>query len=125
MTTVVTNIVVVSGLRRPLPDRVQLLTLEPWGRGRLLLRLEHLLGRGDDPRLSRDVTVDLQDMFESLRVSSVRETTLDGSQWLSEVKKLSWRTTEGNSSTPVPPREQGTTVSLGPMQIRTFVISTA
>mgnify|MGYP005983619713 len=48
-----------SNLKTSLPDNVQLLTLEPWKDNTILLRLEHVLEKDDDPNLSVDVTVDL------------------------------------------------------------------
>ncbi|KAJ8872261.1 hypothetical protein PR048_025863 [Dryococelus australis] len=49
-----------SGLRTSLPDNVQLLTLEPWGKDSLLVRLEHILEKDEDELLSRNVTVNLK-----------------------------------------------------------------
>ncbi|NXB04666.1 MA2B1 mannosidase, partial [Cnemophilus loriae] len=48
-----------SGLRRPLPPNLHLLTVEPRGAGTLLLRLEHLFERGESQNGSQPVTVDL------------------------------------------------------------------
>lgn len=39
---------------------MQILTLEPWIGMNLLVRLEHVLEKNEDPQLSKPVTVDLQ-----------------------------------------------------------------
>ncbi|KAJ8951614.1 hypothetical protein NQ318_012284 [Aromia moschata] len=49
-----------AGLKRALPDNVQILTLEPWKGFSFLLRLEHVFESNDDPALSQTVTVDLK-----------------------------------------------------------------
>lgn len=48
-----------SNLKTPLPDNVQLLTLEPWTDNTVLVRLEHILEKNEDENLSQKVTVDL------------------------------------------------------------------
>ncbi len=53
-----------SGLKKPLPGNVNLLTLEQHVGNDVLLRLEHTYAIGEDPVLSKPVTV-------SLRVSCV------------------------------------------------------
>lgn len=56
-----TNNTQFSGLTRPLPDNVQILTLESWNvqNNQVLLRLEHILETGEDPVLSQVATVNL------------------------------------------------------------------
>ncbi|KAJ8870550.1 hypothetical protein PR048_029573 [Dryococelus australis] len=49
-----------SGLQNSLPENVHLLTLEPWGESAILLRLEHIMEKNDDSRLSANVTVDVK-----------------------------------------------------------------
>ncbi|KAF5279397.1 hypothetical protein FQA39_LY05507 [Lamprigera yunnana] len=77
-----------SGLKRALPDNVQILTLEPWMGFKNLLRFEHVLEKHEDPVLSKPVTIDLRGLFSSFEITSYRETTLGANQWLSENKKL-------------------------------------
>lgn len=45
-----------SGLRRPLPKNVHLLTLEPWKDNALLMRFEHVYEVDEHPELSGPVT---------------------------------------------------------------------
>lgn len=53
-----------SLLNRELPANVNLLTLEPWDdQGRLLVRLEHIYGIGEDETFSKPVTVSLKVLF--------------------------------------------------------------
>lgn len=59
-----------SGLTKALPPEVQILTLEPWKDNTYLLRLEHLLEKGDN------VDVDLRTLFAVFDVVSARETSL-------------------------------------------------
>jgi len=40
-----------SGLTKPLPANINILTLEPWKDGTHLLRLEHVVDIGEDPIL--------------------------------------------------------------------------
>lgn len=48
-----------SGLNKPLPSNINILTLEPWGDNTILLRLEHILEVTDDLKFSVPVTVNL------------------------------------------------------------------
>jgi lysosomal alpha-mannosidase len=48
-----------SNLKTPLEDNVQILTLEPWKDGTVLLRLEHVMEKDEDENLSKETTVDL------------------------------------------------------------------
>ena len=49
-----------SGLKKALPDNVNLLTLEQFGPKDVLLRLEHIYENGEDPALSKPVTLSLR-----------------------------------------------------------------
>lgn len=77
-----------SGLKRALPDNVQILTLEPWHGMNFLLRLEHYLEKHEDPILSQPVSVNLKDLFATFDIVSYRETTLGANQWLDENRRL-------------------------------------
>ncbi|XP_026811581.1 lysosomal alpha-mannosidase-like isoform X3 [Rhopalosiphum maidis] len=87
-----------SGLKRPLPNNVQLLTLEPWKDGSVLLRFEHIFEYNEDKNLSTPVVLDVQDLFTKFRIVSLKETILGGNQWLSENTKLTWMSKNKNSS---------------------------
>jgi lysosomal alpha-mannosidase len=114
-----------SGLLNPLPKNVHLLTLEQWKNDSYLLRLEHFYQTNDDPDgLSTPVTVDLKNLFKEFVVSEAVEMTLGGNQLLSSAKRLEFKTYETNQNEPKNYEfdVKNLSVTLTPMQIRTFVI---
>nr|CAD7453459.1 unnamed protein product [Timema tahoe] len=111
-----------SGLSISLPDNVNLLTLEPWLDHQLLVRLEHILESNEDSDLSQEVNIDLQRMLSTVTVSSFYETTIDGNAWLQEVDRLQWYIADTRERTSPERRTDNFTVTLSPMQIRTFLI---
>lgn len=126
-----------------LPQNVNLLTLEPWRDGTILVRFEHLLERTEDPEIySKPVHFNLQDVLDGLRVIELRETTLAANQWLSEAKRLHFNAANetadsyqvvSDASSYVTGRRAPFAVAdnqadpfdivLQPMQIRTFVLT--
>lgn len=54
-----------------------------------------------------------------MQVTKFRETTIDGSQWLDDNKKLNWPHTNRQVKATKKPKE---VVTLNPMEIRTFII---
>ncbi|XP_047001000.1 lysosomal alpha-mannosidase-like [Schistocerca americana] len=111
-----------SGLRQELPQNIKILTLEPWKDNSLLLRLEHILENEEDTNLSQPATVNLEALFTPFSISSIRETTLGGNQWLEDNTRLIWVDEEGTPSTTRQSKEDIPNVTLEPMEIRTFVI---
>ena len=116
-----------SGLKRSLPNNVQILTLEPWKGFSFLLRLEHILEKGEDPKLSQPAVIDLRNLFGPFEILDIRETTLAGNQWLDQNERLESQTVDDSG------RKSGKRaaviqalddyqITLNPMQIRTFVI---
>ncbi|KAK4872843.1 hypothetical protein RN001_014872 [Aquatica leii] len=83
-----------SGLKKPLPDNVHILTLEPWIGPNYLLRLEHYLEKTDDPILSKPVTIDLKEIFAAFDIISYRETTLGANQWLDQNQRFVFNATD-------------------------------
>lgn len=67
---------------------MQILTLEPWHAMYFLLRLEHVLEKYEDPKLSQPVTVDLKGLFSPFEIVSIKETTLGANQWLEDNHRL-------------------------------------
>lgn len=49
-----------SGLKKPLPNNVQLLTMEPWKDGTVLLRFEHVFEYNESKNLSQPIVIDVQ-----------------------------------------------------------------
>jgi lysosomal alpha-mannosidase len=122
-----------SLLAAPLPDNVQLVTLQPLGGSQLLLRLAHAFELGEDASLSMNATVSLAALLRGgggeAAVVSATDMTLPGSRALASVEPVTYRTDGGSSITlpqlPQPPSGAGLSVTLTPMAIRTFLCSTA
>uniref|UniRef100_A0A452DNI4 Lysosomal alpha-mannosidase n=1 Tax=Capra hircus TaxID=9925 RepID=A0A452DNI4_CAPHI len=114
-----------SGLRRELPPSVRLLTLARWGRETLLLRLEHQFAVGEDSgrNLSSPVTLDLTNLFSAFTITHLRETTLAANQLLAYASRLQWTTDVGPTPHPSPSHLVSATITLHPMEIRTFLAS--
>nr|CAD7445524.1 unnamed protein product [Timema bartmani] len=67
----------------------------------------------------------IKNLLSPLTVNSLRETTLDGNQWLSDTVRLAWTSTDTRQRSEVSHDIQDFSVTLSPMQIRTFVVETA
>ncbi|XP_071440327.1 lysosomal alpha-mannosidase-like isoform X1 [Hetaerina americana] len=121
------------GLKPTLPPNVHVLTLEPWSGNTVLLRLEHFYEMNEDAILSKPVTLNLEKLLAFIQPTFIRETTLGANQWLENSKRMNWKS-ESNSVTEDTSGEENfleqnengvfdpTQVTLGPMDIRTFVI---
>ncbi|XP_048525102.1 lysosomal alpha-mannosidase, partial [Dendroctonus ponderosae] len=114
-----------SGLTNSLPANVQILTLEPWSEASYLLRVEHIFEVDEDPVLSQPTTVELQNLFATFTIKSLRETTLGGNQWLEDNERMIFKSlyqSDGLNSRPVAEELGEFAVTLNPMEIRTFII---
>ncbi|XP_014445317.1 epididymis-specific alpha-mannosidase [Tupaia chinensis] len=93
---------------------------------RVLLRLHHLYETGEDPVLSRPVTVNLKALLHGLgSVVAVKERSLTGTWDVSKLHRWSWRTKTGHhgGSHTSPLRPSGNPiVTIHPKEIRTFFI---
>ncbi|KAK7498336.1 hypothetical protein BaRGS_00010596 [Batillaria attramentaria] len=137
-----------SGMNRSLPDNIHLLTLEqfpakgpvPTTEQPFLLRLEHFYEKGEDAKLSQPVTISLQELFTPFRIKEAKELTLGANLVLSDLKRLKWQTQDGTVTPPLKKEdhtlrfkplkfdtkvEDTTTITLNPMEIRTFQITVA
>ncbi|KAH8410106.1 hypothetical protein KR009_006063 [Drosophila setifemur] len=118
-----------------LPQSVHLLTLDSFTENEILLRLENFL----DATEGKVVSFNIRHIFDSLGGVEIRETTLDGVMPLSEMKRFKFHAQQsGNVPSTVEytmaqhnPLTAGTfddvsefSVTLSPMQIRTFIIKT-
>ncbi|KAJ8919726.1 hypothetical protein NQ315_006254 [Exocentrus adspersus] len=119
-----------SFLNKELPPNIHLLTLESWNdTNSFLIRLEHILEEGEDPNLSKEVTVDLQDLFKTVKIRSMVEYMLAANTPLEESKRFDWAQMEDNLDPSSPLRKENRLgrdptdlkIALAPMQIRTFV----
>lgn len=84
-----------SALSLSLPLNVNLLTFELWKENSILVRFEHLLEKGEDPMYSKSVRFNLQDIFRSLSIEEVRETTLAANQWKEENSRFKFKPDPG------------------------------
>ncbi|XP_033225298.1 lysosomal alpha-mannosidase-like [Belonocnema kinseyi] len=115
------------GLAKALPPNIHILTLEPWKDGSMLFRMEHIFESDESVIFSTPVTINIQDLFSAFTITSVRETTLGGNQWLEDNDRLKWFSDEdfvvGKNYTfkPIVSQNQMEVV-LMPMQIRTFIL---
>lgn len=127
-------------------------TVKPSPTQPYLLRFEHIYENGEDPLLSKPVNISLQDMFVPFEVETVEELTLGANLQLSKLQRLNWmtldsvRTVKGtgnpatetgnattNTSNPTtntdrssfvaPSGANNFTITLKPMDIRTFQVT--
>lgn len=122
-----------NGLGVSLPLNVQLMSLNLVNNNKqLLFRLAHQFANGEDPSLSQDVMVDLSMLLSKFKVSkdSLTELNLSANQLQAEMakNKVNWNevlgaTTKENSSKDQPPKDSAMTITLSPMQIRTFTVN--
>ena len=112
-----------SALKKALPPNIMLITFKKLDQpNKYLIRLGHQFGVEEDEVLSQEETIDLSDLFSDFQVLSASETTLTANQgWNDRLKaSLDW-TGLGRSSKSTVDAMQ-TTVSLGPMEVRTFIL---
>lgn len=117
-----------TGLTAPLPANLHLLTTHSWGPDQLLLRLAHNYEVGESSQMSGNVTVGLANMFADFTITAASETTLTANQPLADVPITTYVTDDGRTINlpALPPAPAGTdlSVTLAPMQIRTFICET-
>uniref|UniRef100_A0A499FTU7 Alpha-mannosidase n=1 Tax=Anopheles arabiensis TaxID=7173 RepID=A0A499FTU7_ANOAR len=118
-----------SAIAQQLPPNVNLLTLEPWKDGTVLVRLEHLFERNEDPVYSQAVRINVRSVLFALNIESIHETTLAANQWKADSKRLQFNTeSTANEASPKDQVErvaQDSTdfdIELQPMEIRTFIV---
>ncbi|XP_050359988.1 lysosomal alpha-mannosidase-like isoform X2 [Nymphalis io] len=119
---------------KELPNGLHLLTLEPWTQDSLLLRFENYIDKSNNSTLQ----VDLSEVFNNIKIISIKETTLAANQWLGDVEKWTWRTEnefsesfnfEYNNFNSVPrarnvdevAADDGLKIKIKAKQIRTFI----
>ncbi|XP_006768284.1 PREDICTED: lysosomal alpha-mannosidase, partial [Myotis davidii] len=96
-----------------------------WGPEMLLLRLEHQFALGEDMvgNLSSPVTLDLKDLFSAFTITDLKETTLAANQLRAKASRLQWTPKTGPTLKPSPSRLDPASITLQPMEIRTFLAS--
>jgi alpha-mannosidase len=130
-------------LAAPLPPNVHLLTFQSIlttdSLSRNIVRLAHLFEAGEHPTLSLNATVDLGAAFRGTRVlQNCTETTLPGALPLAAAERNDFRFVSADggapqtlrlpaaqeelaAGSPVPGAAVSLPVTLGPMQVRTFL----
>ncbi|XP_073018445.1 alpha-mannosidase-like [Primulina eburnea] len=113
-----------------LPLNVALITLQDLADGSVLLRLAHLYEAGEDPDYSTLAKVELKRMFAGKKIKTLKETSLSANQEKSEIKRMTWEVKDevGVEAAAAPIRGgpvdmSSLTVELGPMEIRTFLLT--
>jgi len=124
-----------SVLLNPLPPNVQLMTLQTLDPStNVLLRLAHLFGLGEDVTLSLPVQIDLNSLFQPryLRVLAVKEVSLTNNQDKAALLKRRASAAKWNTDGDVPhwwrvlpalSFTNNTVVTLGPLEIKSFVLT--
>lgn len=84
-----------SGLARPLPPNVHLLTFAYWRNVsatmiQALVRFEHFYQKGEDAKLSQPATFNLQGLFNKVQVQAYDTLTLGANQKASDAQRLKW-----------------------------------
>ncbi|XP_077246588.1 alpha-mannosidase-like [Tasmannia lanceolata] len=111
-----------------LPPNVAIITLEELEDGTVILRLTHLYEAGEDATYSTMATVELKKIFARKMIKELKETSLSANQDKSEMRKMNWKVEGDSGEIPAPMRGgpvDNTTliVELGPMEIRTFLLT--
>ncbi|XP_042239009.1 lysosomal alpha-mannosidase-like isoform X2 [Homarus americanus] len=122
-----------TGLKTSLPANVHLLTLEPWTDGSLLLRLEHMYEAQESATLSNPVTVNLQDLLVDWKILSAVETTLSGNLLKKDENRYTWNVDSAHHDNHISSSQCDSevyeyddefSVTLNPMEIKTFILTT-
>ncbi|KAI2494329.1 Alpha mannosidase [Fragilaria crotonensis] len=111
-------------IKTPLPENVMLITFkylphEP--KVSYLVRLGHQYAADEDPELSKQVSVDLEALV-GRKVVNCEEKTLSGNRALQrwQIERLDWRGLPRTEESQIEYSKVNCTVTLKPMQIRTF-----
>ncbi|XP_065357477.1 lysosomal alpha-mannosidase [Calliphora vicina] len=114
-----------------LPKGIEVLTLEPFDKNARLLRLENILDKTESGNLSFNIRL----IFDALGGEEIKEMTLDGNMKLSDMKRFKFQP-DGtvpkkveyytSKHTPMSAKKSDGinkfTITLEPMQIRTFIL---
>ena len=135
-----------SALNYSLPYNVHLLTLEQWSSKVFLIRLEHYFELYEDEIFSKSVQFNIQHLFSTFgKIDEVVELTLGANLPLNDKKRLVWRINDNESSFQKSiginiyvriqlintlfsvildsSSSKNTTITLRPMEIRTFQVT--
>jgi len=107
-----------------LVETIHLLSLEPNLSGdQVILRLEHLLEKDDDYQLSKPVTLDLSQLFLFSNVTNIEERSLSTVWPKDEMKRWEWKSETNHKPKPrIQKTNNGTSITIHPQQIKTFIL---
>jgi len=122
------HVVIGRALSKDLPVNVELMTLQALDGGReYLLRLAHQFAVNEDASLSSPVTVDLSTLFVNFPVTGIKEVSLTATQDVNDTQPFMWNVHGVNANENTATFEYvpfaGDTVTIDPMDIRTFTFS--
>lgn len=73
------------------------MTYEPWKDDTILIRLEHILEKDEDPIYSKPVKINLKDVFHNINFDGFLETNLAANQWAKDVNRFKFTSSEGDT----------------------------
>jgi lysosomal alpha-mannosidase len=118
-----------TGLATALPPNLHILTTHSYGPKQLLLRVSHSYEVGEDTTWSQNASVGLASLLKGVNIASITEMTLTANQPLSAVEPVTYQLVNGTQFTlpvvPDAPNGGDLTITLSPMQIRTFMVTLA
>lgn len=136
-----------SALQNSLPMNVRLLTITSnyadINKGQVLVRVAHMYSIGEHQELSKPATISLTDIFAKgrLKIKSAIAMSLTGNQLIEDMdaKKFAWKTQDLTGGKviaeidengkpfekrfPFNPQDPKLTVTLRPMEVRTFFVT--
>jgi len=122
-----THTVSSSQIAQELPINIEIMTLQALGEGAYLLRLSHQFGLKEDSTYSEPVDIDLQTIFSHLKLAEVKEVSLTtNSDPFQPKNNFQWKENEPKNRNDLKfiPFD-GQTVTINPMDIRTFMFKLA
>lgn len=75
------------------------MTFEPWKEDSILIRLEHILEKNEDPIYSKPVRINLKDVFHNIPFDGFLETNLAANQWIKDMNRFNFTSTERDPQT--------------------------